>query len=792
MIDCFIFEADLSLPSTDLRTTCVFLPYADVTLSQVKGILQDYLDVDGKVPPDVVLFIATTGLKRTIEDLCSSDLIRDCLPEITRRSCPPPVRGIVARLDGAFSAIDGDSDLFAKPNCIGQIRERGLLTLVSRHEIILSGNDRFHFVKPAGTHCASFIRTANAFVSGAGTLFAALWLLPYIANHTRCIYTDTAGINTFVLSALLLRLQIDPTCQVPVVDSFGSYSGLGRYEFRYPQDSLFVISSSTSSGLERELSNRLQVPSMHIVTVFFLNAVGGVLPGITLCNILPAYERRVGEFTSFSGENCPLCRSHLPAVAIGGDQFLLDVSSPEAVLLKADDAPRWLNSLARDFLGKSVLKVHRIVRSGAHRPRELFIDLERVLAVPAPGKNDLFANSAYRRILSRRLQAHVPNSLKHIVYIGDHGSRALAERIRNLFSVTRRTHITITSRTEVPKSDIKDSALSSGTLLVVGGILISGQSMMEVNQLLRDRDDDAVIYLTGMTRTRDQKRLNEITSNIQYGYDGGRHYAFTSIFDIFLPDNHIERESPWDMEAETWRTIRESLLSINEAADLREWCAKRINYLEHSKAEGMQDQLFLADKSGSELRLRQGFALWPGIPYNEGSYSQSDVYFSVAATLHNWRCIRGTSQNGSRTRLLLSPRVFFRFNDGIIQACLLRACELGELDFRTSPDLSEAMAEVLSVVFAHCADTQGEATLEFLLALKEHRLVIQKEMLSGLLMELEDQLGDSQDLFARLAKTLAAKVLEDLQAGVILTLGAPVGRVKKESRKRPRSSPRKT
>jgi hypothetical protein len=789
MIDSFIFEVDLPLPSGKARTTCVFLPYANASVQKVKGILQDYLDVDGKVPPDVVLFVGTAGLQKEIDELCNSDLIRDCLPEITRRSCPPPVRGIVSDLSGKFSSITEESAPFAKPACIEQIREHGMLALIQRHEIVLAGNDRFHFVKPAGTHCASFIRSANAFVSGAGTLFAALWLLPYIKSNTHCIYTDTAGINAFALSALLLRLQIDPQCKIPIVDSFGSYSGLSGFEFRYPHQSLFVISSSTSAGLERALTNRLHVPASQIVTVFFLDSGDRNRPGIMLCNILPDYERRTVEFASFAGDDCPLCKSHVPAVAIGGDQFLLDVSSPEAVLLKVDDVPEWLYSLTEDFVGKDVFKVHRIVRSGANRPRELFIDLERVLALPEPGQVDPFANSTYHRILNRRLQTNVPSSLKHIVYIGDQGSKALAERIRNRFSVPERDAVNIIPRTEVPKSGIKDSPLSTGTLMVVGGVLISGQSMMEVNQLLRDRDEDAVTYLSGMTRTRDQKRLGEIVSNIQYGYDGGRHYGFTSILDIFLPDNHIERPSPWDREAETWRSIRESLLQQTDADDLREWCAKRVRYLEQSRAIGMGNKLFLGDNSGGELCLRKGFAFWPDIPYREGSYSQADVYFSVAATLHNWRRLRGTSQDGGRRRLLLSPRVFFRFNDGIIQACLLRACAFGELDYRSSRDLSEAMAEVLSVVFSHCQDTQGEATLEFLLALKEHRLVIQKEMLSGLLWELEEQLADSNDLFARLAKKLSGKVLADIERGVNLNSGSLVDKVKGVGRKRKRSAP---
>jgi hypothetical protein len=286
--------------------------------------------------------------------------------------------------------------------------------------------------------------------------------------------------------------------------------------------------------------------------------------------------------------------------------------------------------------------------------------------------------------------------------------------------------------------------------------------MMEINQLLRDRQDDKILYLAALTRTRDQAQLTEITSNIQYGYDGGRHYPFTSILDIFVPENQVDRASPWDLEAETWRRITEELLLKRELGDLRQWCAKRRAYVESGRVHGLSEKLFLPDMSGGELRLRKGFAFWPRLKYEDGLYSQSDVYFSIAAILHNWRYTRGLRQGEAARRTLLSPRTFFRFNDGLIQSCLLRSCRFFELDYRSSSDLSIAMAEVLSVVFAHYQDNQGEAVLEFLLALEEHRLSVQKEMLTGPLVEFEEVLSNSSELNAKLAKVLIARILEDL------------------------------
>jgi len=73
-------------------------------------------------------------------------------------------------------------------------------------------------------------------------------------------------------------------------------------------------------------------------------------------------------------------------------------------------------------------------------------------------------------------------------------------------------------------------------------------------------------------------------------------------------------------------------------------------------------------------------------------------------------------------RTLLSPECFHLFNDGVIQASILRGAERAELDYRVDELASSAMRDLLRHTFRNLDNNSGEAALEFLLAIADHRL----------------------------------------------------------------------
>jgi hypothetical protein len=186
--------------------------------------------------------------------------------------------------------------------------------------------------------------------------------------------------------------------------------------------------------------------------------------------------------------------------------------------------------------------------------------------------------------------------------------------------------------------------------------------------------------------------------------------------------------------------------------------------IETAKArDGLKELLFWPSVDGNQLTLRPDFALW-AFDYSQRRHTQADVYFTICAVLHAWRAEHAEGVSLEHKRLLLAPRNFVRFNDGVIQASLLRSAMAGELDYRASPDQSELMESVLAVVFENFGSRRGEACIEFLLALLEGRLRLVKKDVYKLLEALHPKLNRlaGRNPNAAFGRELCIATLEEL------------------------------
>jgi hypothetical protein len=131
--------------------------------------------------------------------------------------------------------------------------------------------------------------------------------------------------------------------------------------------------------------------------------------------------------------------------------------------------------------------------------------------------------------------------------------------------------------------------------------------------------------------------------------------------------------------------------------------------------------------------------------YAAGDISQAEVYFLISATLHHLRrreAKRHSLVQHGHVRKVISPRCFERFNDGVIQAALLRAATPPELDYSLSEQFSGEMERILDFVFTNAANESGEAAREFALALGADHLRLMPESIARLRDEHHDGGGD--------------------------------------------------
>jgi hypothetical protein len=99
----------------------------------------------------------------------------------------------------------------------------------------------------------------------------------------------------------------------------------------------------------------------------------------------------------------------------------------------------------------------------------------------------------------------------------------------------------------------------------------------------------------------------------------------------------------------------------------------------------------------------------------------------MTSVLH---ALRGSRRTASLTRdhnwNVLDPRNFSRFNDGVIQASLLRAALPHELDYSSDPAMSHQMQSILDSVLKTSDPAEASALAEFLVALCTNTLRLEE------------------------------------------------------------------
>jgi hypothetical protein len=297
------------------------------------------------------------------------------------------------------------------------------------------------------------------------------------------------------------------------------------------------------------------------------------------------------------------------------------------------------------------------------------------------------------------------------------------------------------------RANPKAHEVAEGTTLVICSCMVSGRALMELSQVLRSIQLNAsIVFIIGLARANSLEELREIKSNITHTVVSARRFGYHRLEEIFPPDYSAIRRSIWTQEIDMLRRLQSKLLPPEE--DVNRHIAERINIIQRAEGTsvvGLTNECFWPSINGTNLRLRPNFAFFK-FKHDPSNVTHAEVYFTVACVLHNLR----RSKNRERSlkqyeydRALLHPHNFYRLNDPVIQAALLRAALPVELNYRVDADLSAEMAEVLRFIISEKETERGEAAPEFTLALAMGQLRLaqkdQKEVLELLLNALPSQ-----------------------------------------------------
>jgi hypothetical protein len=221
-----------------------------------------------------------------------------------------------------------------------------------------------------------------------------------------------------------------------------------------------------------------------------------------------------------------------------------------------------------------------------------------------------------------------------------------------------------------------------------------------------------------------KKVAERLKSNLTYGALGA---------DTFSSFSALDLEVQCYEDAPSWREELAALRRVISWADQRGIdvpveVEQRIHRLTKAVATGLVDDLYWPDMNGKPLKLRSDFALVSGA-LQPPQASQADLFAAICTLLTALREHKDGNKrlaNNAYERSVLAPSNFSRFNDGVLQASILRACRSKDLAYGACDELTSS--QMLGVLMDSLPNTnrpeKSEALIEFLLALLTQRMTL--------------------------------------------------------------------
>lgn len=598
------------------------------------------------------------------------------------------------------------------------LKRQGAIEIFIRRDGLLKPGRSFHYIHPSKRHSRGFLRAANVMISGPEVTFLAMSLLKYLDAEPQLLWVDTSSIAAIAYAVVALRQALQPSFSNPAINSFSSYGGVDTTPFDDGERSLVLISATTSGNLARRIA-RKGFKSDHIVILF---SVARNTTGLELLCDLSAEPRvnpdgRYSATEDFEPDQCPMCREGSRRVRFVGDQFLADAIVYEPYVILASDAPHDLAAQMKLYAGRGAFLV-KADRTGEVDAGQVFIDVSKLLTYEEFNQN-------WQRTLDR----FVPQSTSVVVRLRDSASSRLAEILHERLQHGLNTGVALVTENEL--ETLGDDA-RKGSVVVVDACTGSGNELQSVSRSLRDPlGSNARVYIIAFSKHSHTERHKNLIGDLRFNGPAFRHEVVV-LHSMTLPV--IPRPSPWASERMLLTELTEHLDASGEDEQVLNALYSRLDTL-GELAKGSETKLFWNSPTGEELQLRQTFAFWPDFQYDSEAISQGDVFATIAGVLENLRT--GTNpklQQTSFYQSLIAPACFGRFNDGIIQASLLRAALPQELHYEGAPELSAAMAQLIRAIVYNCLSPKGEAATEFMLAVATKRLTLTPADLQSVLV----------------------------------------------------------
>lgn len=598
------------------------------------------------------------------------------------------------------------------------IFKKGVCALFDTPNVLCPAPAGFAFVKPSKHRSKYFLRAEAALYESEHVHFLAFALLGRIAKREEetkesigVIFIDTMAIASlaYALRELYHDLYGKPK---PRVESFHSYHGMKNIRKPRTGTSLCIVSASASMSMQKDWWEMTRCFPSEVFTLITFKGETNSEQAIYAFD-KPDYLANRAELRG------------LKDIRIDGESFTQEEIPLKPVLLtvKAHKNDSWFD-LGQVYSASKIFSLMK-AEHRSDKVRPIFVDGMRLL-------EQVF----FLDFLKKEMMQKVPISVRSIVHQDDIASKALAEKCATQINVLREgAAVNLISANELGSVEIN----KEGALLIVAAVIGRGTKLRSISRDLRDLHLGARHYLVGFQvgesindcgKLKDDLKFSAIKSSITISVMESVAIGRT------VGDSFIEEE--------------QLFASYSNSSDLTQ-VKERIK--EVREKVGLKNGAFLPPTiDGDErLKLRADFAYWKRGYCPDIDHSAA-VLLTAASMLQHAREFKDFKDDCHRLasdsfqQVVLNPENFARYNDGVIQAALLRAAQQSELDYSSSEEHSRRMTDMLSGIFRLNARLQGEAALEFAFALKTERMKLADKDMNRLKQEVRVLLGGGQYL----------------------------------------------
>jgi hypothetical protein len=678
-----------------------------------------------RLPPSRLIIVCEEGRELLIEqDFKSIEKIADPRLRTTEdvQVLPYDGRGRLLPNKIVILRISDDPWILCDKD-LYDITKAGTEELIRKSGVILDAPPGYEFRKPSQDSNSVFVRSGNLIRELPALALTNHLLMRRFPPNVEVLFIDSFTILSIALAFQQARKDQNAAGAVdvivPRIENFHSYDIEDDFLFSPHVNYGILISASSSGNLAAKLVDR------HGATRDRITHLIGHSSNRNLANdcLIFTYQPPSSHKEDFS---------FLKEISIRGEAFIAAHSKSLLVQITKKHFCEKFGEILVDQWYQDALAI-RLYASG-HESHCTF-SLEGCAS---------FGGVAYGKWFRSECDYSLPSNVSWILAVDEKRGLALAQRMQNRFKKLLGRTVPIRRLALLDRMDEPPKGSKDDTIIICCGETARGNEMLTASRFLRTVKHAHRHYVCPHIFPESRDSLARLERNLCVS-GSGRDFGFSSF--ISEPVGSVGIHDSWSNEL--------VLLERGFAAGIQDQLNKALKRSIIQRKAILNggllaaNSVFLPTVQGNDLELRPDSILFPK---GYKRIPQTVVYYRVANGLQCARdhktskdkkldsslCFHGNPFVAS----ILDPDMFSRYNDGVIQAAILRSCTADEMNFAADSESSRQMGDIICELVKRRNRKSGEAVLEFILALRMRRIRLLKDDF----LRAEEQIKKAADL----------------------------------------------